>query len=220
MAEAGNTFLFVDMAGFTALTEAHGDEGAAELAADFFEHVRRLLPEYAGQEIKTIGDAVLLRCSEPGTAIELGLRLVEEVGERPGFPILRAGMHTGSAVEREGDWFGATINLAARVSGLAGGGEVLLTQATRDAAGPLPGVEFRRRGAQRFKHINQPVEVYRAARTGGETEALPIDPVCHMAVDPGRGAGSLTYRGVEHHFCSLDCARAFAIAPDQYVATD
>lgn len=217
MAEDANTFLFVDMAGFTALTEAHGDEGAAELAADFFEHVRRLLPEHDAEEIKTIGDAVLVRCREPGTAVELALRLVEEVGKRPGFPILRAGMHTGSAVERGGDWFGATINLAARVSGLAGGGEVLLTEATRDAAAPLPGVEFRGRGAQRFRHINRPVEVFRAARTGAETEGLPIDPVCRMAVDPGRGAGTLEYRGVKHHFCSLECARAFAAAPDEYV---
>jgi class 3 adenylate cyclase/YHS domain-containing protein len=216
MAEDADTFLFVDMAGFTALTEAHGDEGAAELAADFFAHVRRLLPEHDAEEIKTIGDAVLVRCRKAGAAVELALRLVEEVGKRPGFPILRAGMHTGPAVERGGDWFGATVNLAARISGLAGGGEVLLTKATRDAAAPLPDVEFRGRGAQRFRHVNRPVEVFRAARTGAEAAGLPIDPVCRMAVDPGRGAGALTYRGVEHHFCSLECARAFAAAPDEY----
>lgn len=218
--EQTNTFLFADMAGFAALTEAHGDEDAAELAADFFDCVRQLLPEYGGEEIKTIGDAVLLRCDEPAAAVQLGLRLVEEVGARPQFPILRVGMHTGPAIERHGDWFGAAVNLAARVSGLAGGREVLLTEATRDAAGEPEGIEFRHRGLQRFRHINQRVDVYRAARAGKKAEGLPIDPVCRMAVDPGRGAGALTYEGVEYHFCSLDCARAFAAAPEEYAPPD
>jgi adenylate cyclase len=84
MTEASpHTFVFADLAGFTALTEAHGDEQAAELAADFCDTVRELLPEYGAEEVKTIGDAVMLRCDEPGAAVELGLRLVDEVGARP-----------------------------------------------------------------------------------------------------------------------------------------
>ncbi len=212
------TFLFADLAGFTAVTEAHGDEEAAQLASDFFERVRELLPEYEGEEIKTIGDAVLLRCEDATAAVELGLRLVEEIGTKPQSPVLRVGMHTGSAVERGGDWFGATVNLAARVSALAGGQEVLLTEATRDAAGKPAGIEFRHHGLQHFKHVNQRVEVYRAAREGEMSEGLLIDPVCQMAVDSGQSAGTLRYEGVEYHFCSLDCIRAFAAAPADYAA--
>jgi class 3 adenylate cyclase/YHS domain-containing protein len=220
MSKQANTFLFADLAGYAALTEAHGDEDAAELAADFFGCVRQLGPEYGGEEVKTIGDAILLRCDKAAAAVELGLRLVEDVGERPRFPLIRVGMHTGSAIERDGDWFGAAVNLAARVSGLAAGREVLLTEATRDAAGQPRGIEFRHRGVQRFKHISQLVDVYRATRAGERAEGLPIDPVCRMAVDPGQGAGVLTYEGVEYHFCSLDCACAFAATPEAYVALD
>jgi adenylate cyclase len=75
-------------------------------------------------------------------------------------------MHTGPAVERGGDWFGATVNLAARVSAAASGGEALLTAAPRDAAGQLVGVELRERGRWTFRNVTEPVPVYAAVRQG------------------------------------------------------
>jgi adenylate cyclase len=215
-----HTFLFADLAGFTALTEAHGDEPAAELAADFCECIRTLLPDCGGEEIKTIGDAMMLRCDDPKAAVELGLRIVEEVGGRPQFPIVRVGMHTGPATERGGDWFGAAVNLAARVSGIAGGDEVLLTAATSEAAGDLADVELRQRGEQRFKNVKQPINVYRAVRSGQEREGLPIDPVCRMAVDSDKAAGQLSYEGREYHFCSIECVKAFAGDPAGYATSE
>jgi len=221
MTEASShTFLFADLAGFTALTEAHGDEQAAALAADFWGCVRELLPEYDGEEVKTIGDAVMLRCEEPGAAVRLGLRIVDEVRARPPFPIVRVGMHTGRAIERDGDWLGAAVNLAARVAGAAGGDEVLLTDATRDAAGQLDGIELHQRGRQRFKNVKQPIAVYQAVGEGEKKEGLPIDPVCRMAVETGQAAGSLIHEGREYHFCSMECVQAFAAAPDDYVGSE
>ena len=214
-----STFIFADLAGFTALTEAHGDQQAADMAADFRGIVDQLLPEYGAQEVKTIGDAIMLRCDEARAAVELGLRVVDEVDARPQFPIVRVGMHTGPAIERDGDWFGAAVNLAARVSGAAGGDEVLLTEVTREAAGQLDGVQMQRRGKQRFKNVKDAVAVYRAVRKGQQREGLPIDPVCRMAVDPGKAAGTLTYEGREYRFCSMECVQAFAAAPDDYAAS-
>ena len=68
------TFVFADIAGFTALTEAHGDEQAAALAASFCTAVRAELPPGEGVHLKTIGDAVMLRIPRPDDAIRLGLR--------------------------------------------------------------------------------------------------------------------------------------------------
>jgi class 3 adenylate cyclase len=215
-----HTFLFADLAGFTALTEAHGDEPAAELAAEFFDCVRALLPDHRAEEVKTIGDAVMLRCEDPSSAVELGLRIVEDVASRSEFPIVRVGMHTGPGVERHGDWFGGTVNVAARVSGAAGGGEVLLTEATRGASGDISGIELHKHGEQRLKNVSEPVTIYRAVREGAEREGQPIDPVCRMTVDPGQAAGSLSFRDRVYYFCSLDCARAFAARPEDYVAFD
>src|SRR5215217_8714365 len=132
------TFLFADLLGFTALTEAHGDEQAADLVGGFCTAVRQLLAAHQAQEVKTIGDALMLRTGDAAAAIRLGLCIVLDVGAQHGFPLVRVGMHTGPAVERGGDWFGTTVNLAARVSAAASGGDALLTAATR-AAGRLVG---------------------------------------------------------------------------------
>jgi adenylate cyclase len=218
---AVQTFLFADLSGFTALTEVHGDEQAADLAGGFCAAVRRLLADHQAHEVKTIGDALMLRAGDAAAAIQLGLRIVHDVGAQHGFPLVRVGMHTGSAVERDGDWFGATVNLAARVSAAAAGGEALLTATTRAAAGQVDGVELRERGRWAFRNVGAPVQVYAAVRQGARSSSgLPIDPVCRMAVDPWHSAGRLTHQGVEYCFCSLGCAGAFAQHPSSYTATD
>jgi len=216
-APAASTFLFADLAGYTALTEAHGDDEAADLAGTFCGAVRELLPEYDAEDIKAIGDELMVRGRNAAKAIRLALRIVHEVGARHGFPAVRVGMHTGPAVERSGDWYGTTVNVAARVSTLASGGEVLLTAATRTAAGDLDGVELHSRGEVALKNIVEPVAIYTALRSGRHDAAdLPVDPVCRMAVDPPHSAGTLVHDGAEYHFCSLRCVRAFAEHPERY----
>jgi class 3 adenylate cyclase len=100
--------------------------------------VRQLLTAHQAQEVKTIGDALMLWTADAAAAIRLGLCIVQDVGAQHGFPLVRVGMHTGSAVERDGDWFGATVNLAARVSAAASGGEALLTAAPGMARADSP----------------------------------------------------------------------------------
>jgi adenylate cyclase len=218
---AVQTFLFADLSGFTALTEAHGDKQAADLVGGFCATVRRLLVAHQAQEVKTIGDALMLRTGDAVAAIRLGLCIVHDVGAQHGFPLVRVGMHTGPVVERGGDWFGATVNLAARLSAAASGGDALLTAATRAAAGEVEGVELRERGRWVFRNVTEPVQVYAAVRQGARSSAgLPIDPVCRMAVDPWHSAGRLTHEGVEYCFCSLGCAGAFAQHPATYTAGD
>src|SRR5512132_4132941 len=174
----GQTFLFADLSGFTALTEAHGDEQAVDLVDGFCVAVRRLLAEHQAQEVKSIGDALMLRTADTAAAIRLGLCIVHDVGSRHGFPQVRVGMHTGPAVERGGDWFGATVNLAARLAAAAAGGQALLTAATKGAAGRVEGVELRERGRWACRNVGEPVAVYAAVREGARSSAgLPIDPV-------------------------------------------
>ena len=210
------TFFFADLAGFTALTEAHGDEQAADIAGDFCSAVRQLLPEREAEVVKTIGDAVLVRVDGPIAAVRHAIRIAHDIGLQHGAPVVRVGMHTGPAVDRDGDWFGATVNLAARIAGSAGGGEVLLSEATRLAIGDVNGIVFHRRGEHRFRNVKEPVTVYAAVPERTGQTGLPVDPVCRMAVDPARNAGALTHDGVEYQFCSLTCAREFAADPESY----
>jgi adenylate cyclase len=210
------TFVFADIAGFTALTEAHGDEQAATLVADFCDAVRAQLPAGAAH-VKTIGDALMLRVPDPGEAILLGLHLTDTLMRGHGAPAVRAGLHHGPAIERDGDYFGATVNLAARVSGLAAGGEVLVTAHTAALAADLEGVFYEPRGRHTLRNVREPVDVFAAVRQSEPTRGrLPVDPVCRMAVDPDRAAGRLMHEGTAYFFCTLACAGEFAREPERF----
>ena len=211
------TFVFADIAGFTALTEAHGDEQAAALVADFCRTVGAELPASGGTQVKTIGDALMLSIPDPAAAVLLGLRITHELMLGHGAPAVRVGMHHGTAVEQDGDYFGAAVNLAARVSAEAGGGEVLLTGETAARAPQLEGVIYEPRGRRELRNIREPVELFAAVRAGeSQHGTLPCDPVCRMAVDPERAAGRLVYEDRTYFFCTLACAGEFARNPERF----
>ena len=152
------TFLFADIAGFTALTEVHGDERAVQLVDDFAAVVQAELPNVGGEYVKTIGDALMLRVPDAGDAIRLGLWITRNALGGHEAPSVRVGCNCGPAVERSGDYFGSTINVAARVSALARGGELLVTGSTALLAPDLEGVLYESRGRQalrRFLHHQQ-----------------------------------------------------------------
>ncbi|UJA21524.1 adenylate/guanylate cyclase domain-containing protein [Thermoleophilia bacterium SCSIO 60948] len=158
------TFLFADLVGFTAFTERHGDEAAADLAQTFCARVCRLNTGHAAEEIKALGDACMVRVPSPVCAVELGLEIVEAVGPSQGLPRVRVGIDTGTAVRRGSDWFGSTINRAARVVAVAEEGSVLVTESVRSAAPDADGFSYTRRTARRLPGIEVPVQLYRADR--------------------------------------------------------
>jgi adenylate cyclase len=160
----------------------------------------------------------MCRSAGAGAAIQAALRITHHFGDEHGALPVRVGMHTGPAVERDGDWYGGTVNVAARVAALAAAGEVLLTEATATAAGQLPGVELRKHGVHELRNVARPVTVLRAVAEGASgASEMDLDPVCRMIVDPGQAAGVLEHRGRSYRFCSLECAASFAREPDRYV---
>ena len=207
------TFIFADLAGFTALTEAHGDDAAFAICRDFTESASRLAEKEGAEVVKTIGDAVMIRTDDPETAVAVGKQIVAALAGHKSPPV-RVGIHTGQAVEDGGDYFGAAVNLACRVSSAARPGEVLLTEATRAALPP----EFplSERGRRSFKNVAERVAVYAAAerRAGHELE---VDPVCRMAVDREQAPRSIIRHGTRRYFCSERCATAFEEQPHRYL---
>ena len=163
-----HTFLFTDLVGFTALCAAEGDDRAAEVALEFYERVRALLPQHGAEEIKAIGDALMLRCDQPALAVRLGVEIVRALERVEGFPPVRVGVHTRPAVFRAGDWYGSTVNVAARLCAAAAGGEVLASEETLRAGGRLCGVELGERRLHWLKNVTEPV----AARTAAARERL------------------------------------------------
>jgi adenylate cyclase len=184
--------------------------------------VRAVLPDYGAEQVKAIGDAVMIRADDPERAVRLAITIVYDIGRRHALPAVRAGIHSGPAVERDGDWYGATVNLAARISDAAAGGEILITAATASqitGEKGSPRLFLRPRGRRQLRNVAEPVELLEAScEFSAGLESLPVDPVCRMAVDPENAAGTLVHEGVVHHFCSLECARRFAEAPERHGA--
>jgi class 3 adenylate cyclase len=160
--QAHHTFLFTDLVGYTALTDAEGDDRAAEVALKLQRRVRDLLAGYGGEEVKALGDGIMLRCTDPAAAVRLGLRIVAELEADPTFPPVRVGMHSGQAVAHDGDWYGRTVNVAARLCSVAPGGEVLVSDATRGAAGRMRKVDFGDRRLHWLRNVTEPIGTYSA----------------------------------------------------------
>ncbi|MGH2923985.1 MAG: adenylate/guanylate cyclase domain-containing protein [Solirubrobacterales bacterium] len=154
---APHTFLFADLVGYTALTDAEGDDHAAAVALEFQRRARELASRHGAEAVKALGDAVMLRCPGAAGGIRLGLGLVEVLASDPALPPVRVGVHSGSAVARDGDWFGHGVNVASRLCSVAGGGEVLVSEAAWEAAGELPAVELGERRLHWLKNVTEPV---------------------------------------------------------------
>jgi class 3 adenylate cyclase len=211
------TFAFVDLAGFTALTEAHGDVEAVSVIRAFQDRVvGALQPD--DRLVKTIGDAVMLAFPTPRRAIDaLRLLLRSELIHRDAVLLPRAGAHHGPALAVDGDFYGAGVNLAARVAGQARGGELLVTEeaamAARDA-----GAVVTHMGPIELRNVPAPVDIYRIEVTDTAPDAA-VDPVCQMRVPiDGPSAVTLDWAGRRVHFCGLPCVARFSAHPDRYPA--
>jgi class 3 adenylate cyclase len=164
MAEATQTFLFTDLVGFTALTAERGDDHGAEVALAFHDEVRALLPRFAATEVKSLGDGLMLHAAEPADGIDLALAIVDRLDARPDFPLVRVGVHSGPAVRRGDDWYGTTVNVAARLCSAAGGGQVLASATTLELAGSSCELELDEPRLHWLKNLREPVRASIVAR--------------------------------------------------------
>jgi class 3 adenylate cyclase len=207
--------MFADLAGFTALTEAHGDEDAVAVAFRFTALGNDALVGTT-RIVKTIGDAIMFTADSIGDAVDTGLALLTAVDAEPSFPGVRIGVHGGEMVERNGDVYGATVNLAARVAEQARSGQLLTTEVGARALDDRDDVRALELGEVDLKHIARPVAIFAVERVGEAPAAGVLDPVCHMLIDGGTAPARLPFGGREYYFCSLRCARVFIEAPDRY----
>lgn len=152
MAAEAHTFFFADLVGWTALTAERGDDHGAEVAVAFRRSATDLEEAACQVDVKSLGDGVMVRCADPAAAIRLAAAMVDEA------PVpARAGVHTGPAVERDGDWYGTTVNVAARLCTAAAGGEVLVSEDALRAAGRLEDVALGEPRLHWLRNLREPV---------------------------------------------------------------
>lgn len=200
------TFSFVDLAGFTALTETHGDEAAADLISRFVDIAGAAIGDDA-RIVSIIGDALFLVAPTPSSAVRVMRRLIELIEPENDFPEIRGGLHHGEAAQRGPQFYGHAVNIAARIAGHARGGQVLCSDAivpgARESQIPVQSL-----GHVHFKNVREPLELF-SLEYSSSLVSDPVDPVCRMRVSPERAAARLTVEGKDYWFCSRECLEMF-----------
>lgn len=164
------TVCFADLVEFTSLGEEIAPEELGEVVGRFEELATRVVTAPA-RLVKSIGDAVMLVSPEAASLVGTALDLVAAAAaEGDQFPILRAGIATGPTLPQGGDYYGRSVNLASRVTGIARPGSVLVDTATREAAGE-DGFEYSFAGERRLKGIDARTKLFRVRRVGEERRA-------------------------------------------------
>jgi adenylate cyclase len=161
------TIAFADLVGFTRIGEVVSAEELGQLANRLADLAREMTVPPV-RLIKTIGDAVMFVCPEPAPLLDAVLKLVDVVDTDNEFPRLRAGLASGMAVSRAGDWFGSPVNVASRVTGVARPGKVLVADSVWEAVGDSGQFEGSFAGSRRLKGITSEVKLFRVRRGGGQ----------------------------------------------------
>ena len=159
------TVAFADLVGFTRIGEAVSPEELGHLA-NRLAILARDVTVPPVRFVKTIGDAVMFVCPEPRPLLDVVLKLVEAVDTDNEFPRLRAGVASGTAVSRAGDWFGSPVNVASRVTAVARPGTVLVADSVWDVIGDNGEFSGSFAGARRLKGIKNEVKLFRVRRGG------------------------------------------------------
>jgi adenylate cyclase len=161
------TIAFADLVGFTLLGEVVPPEELEQLAHRLADLAREVAVPPV-RFVKTIGDEVMLVSSDPVALLDAVMDLVDATDGDEDIPRLRAGVATGMAVSRAGDWFGSPVNLASRVTGAARPGSILVSESAREAIADDDRFAWSFAGARHLKNIKSDVKLYRARRSTAE----------------------------------------------------
>jgi class 3 adenylate cyclase len=153
---------FLDLVGYTRLTEQRGDAAAAAMAETLAVLVARSAREHGGVPVKWLGDGVMVHYREPAGAVLAALQMVEDFPQA-GLPPTHVGVAAGPVVVQGGDYFGRTVNLAARIAAYASASRVLVSERVAERA-PPQGVTFVELGQVQLRGIAHPVRLLEARR--------------------------------------------------------
>jgi class 3 adenylate cyclase/YHS domain-containing protein len=209
-------FVIADLSGYTAFTEAHGNREAARTVTRYREIARSAIAPGA-RLLDSVGDELLIVAEAAADAVRTAIRLGSAIESEPFFPAVRCGINQGLVAEAGDRYYGAALNLTARVAAHARGGQILCTAPVAADAASVEGLCFTPVGRAAFKNVVEPIEIFEIAAVGVVGEGATIDPVCRMQVRPQTAPARLPFAGDTYFFCSFECARSFAERPQIYV---
>jgi adenylate cyclase len=202
------TFAFIDLSGFTALTESEGDERAVAVLGVFRAALRDICSRRAVRIAKWLGDGAMLVSVETMSLVAATLETKAAIEVAPESVNIRCGVTTGTVILLEGDdYVGHAVNVAARLCDIAVGHEVLAIPSVVPELPPWATVE--RADAVTLRGLEQPIEVVRLGLPRPGPDTCP-DPVCHIPLTPRTAvARRHDEDGRELLFCAESCAEVW-----------
>jgi class 3 adenylate cyclase/YHS domain-containing protein len=207
------TVAFVDLAGFSAITDVFGDEEAIATLELFEDLVAQALSG-DGRPLKWIGDEVMLAFSDPELALQTLGRLLPACRAEPRLPLTRCGIADGRVIRRSNDLFGSTVNIAARITALASPGQLLATESVARVAGTRD-IAVHDLGNVALRSVANEMRLF-SLELAPTPDPSWIDPVCKM--HPPYNGFKRAPRD-KPWFCSPQCAEAYERSPETYPIT-
>jgi class 3 adenylate cyclase len=208
--------LMADLTGYTAMTDVHGGASAARIVQKYMELVDSAL--YGDTQIvQRIGDQVVMIADTPSDIAITAQRLNTLTSGEHHFLSTHTGIHYGAILQENGNLFGSTINVAARIMNLANRCQILCSADFVGAVNKQPALSFVSCGMHKLKNVLKEIELFELQ---GPVPSISfhIDPVCHMLVDPEKDDHILTHENRTFHFCSLNCLKMFKSDPGAFTA--
>lgn len=207
------TVVFIDLVRFTSLTEIHGDVAGADAAAALTEVVKA---ESANgvHLVKTLGDGVLLTSPHAGRAMKTAAAVLEGLHDLERGMDARVGVDQGPVLLRDGDVFGSTVNLAARLASLATPGRIVCTRQIAAGVASL-GLAAAPLGERPVRGFLAPVELFEIDPCDHDG-AWTVDPVCGMRLAAEKVRDRRISDEREVGFCSARCAAIYDASPEQF----
>jgi len=154
------TIAFFDIASFTTLAEAAGDDAAMRVLDRIDTVVRLLVVDHGGKVVKQVGDGFMLAFRDPAAAVRFSIALQSDLAKGQDLPAIRVGINAGPVLYSAGDYIGSAVNVASRVVNSAMPGQILLTEPVAVAADKA-GIEVEELGVRMMRGVDDPLPLYR-----------------------------------------------------------
>jgi len=212
-----NEFLLIlDLSGYSALTDVHGGEAAADIVNRLIIIVNKtLLPDVIIEE--RIGDEIILSSKNGNSILTTCFDIQKGFESEHNFPSFHAALHFGEIFRKDGGLFSTTINITARMAAYAEPGQVVCSKSFLENIIIPESSKIRSLGEIKFKNILNPIEVFEIDNFNSVIRKKIVDPVCKMTFHINENTLSLEYGNKIYHFCSSKCLGLFENNPEMYL---
>lgn len=197
--------LIADLSGYTALTETHGAEAAADVVERFTDLVNDCLVGESRLH-ERVGDEIMVLSPDPDNLLATAMMLLQTAYKEENFLLLHGGLHYGTLLQRNKSYFGTAINFASRIASAASAGSIWCSQHFIDSLPEGKEQQFLSKGKYSLKNMTEQETLFEV--TVEKSNKLFVDPICRMLIlDQQNAVSHPEAPGV--YFCSDHCMNVF-----------